>query len=163
MNSWAFSAGIGLLAVTIATIAFVAYRQRESAWLLRDAELAKSLRDLAGDDAVRLAAVDEFETTVYRRLFYSSVIGPRLRSLAWALLGAVLAGAGALALDSLDGVVAMVLWGAILAVAIVFALAALGFAGAAVFQAATTPRVTVSYSDPSDTAPADADVDSTEA
>ena len=150
MNSWAFSAGIGLFAMTVATIAFVAYRQRESASLLRDAELARSLRELADGDAVRLAAVDEFETNVYRRLFFSSVIGPRLRSVAWALLGAVLAGAGALALDNLDGIVAMVLWGVLLAVTVVFALAALGFAGAAAFQAATTPRVTVGYSEPAE-------------
>ncbi|MCF8588709.1 hypothetical protein L5G28_04405 [Gordonia sp. HY285] len=150
MNSWAFTAGIGIFAVTIATIAFVAYRQREAASLLREAELARSLRELADGDAVRLAAVDEFETTVYRRLFYSSVIGPRLRSVAWALLGAVLAGAGVLALDTFDGVVAMVMWGVLLAATVVFALAALGYAGAAIFHAATTPRVTVSYTEPSD-------------
>nr|WP_246372092.1 hypothetical protein [Gordonia humi] len=116
----------------------------------RDADLARTLRDLADGDAVRLAAVDEFESTVYRRLFYSSVIGPRLRSVAWALLGAVLAGAGALALDQLDGVVAMVLWGVLLAATVVFALAALGFAAAAAFQAATTPRVDLSDADTDD-------------
>lgn len=151
MNSWAFAAGIGLAAVTIATIAFVAYRQRESASLSRDVELARSLRDLADGDAARLAAVDEFEVAVYRRLFYSSVIGPRLRSFAWALLAAVLAGAGALALDKLDGVVAMVLWGVLLAATIVFAVAALGFAGMAALQAATTPRVTLDYDFEADT------------
>ncbi|GEE01489.1 hypothetical protein nbrc107696_19350 [Gordonia spumicola] len=110
--------------------------------MLRDAELARTLRDLASGDPVRLAAVDEFETGVYKRLFYSTEVGPKIRSAAWALLGAILAGFGALVLDSRDGVVAMIMWGVLLAVTIVFALGALTYVGLAVFAAATTPRVT---------------------
>lgn len=66
-----------LVAVTLALVAFVAYRRRESTALARDASLSRDLRDAAGDDAVRLAAVEEFETAIYRRLFYVSVVGPR--------------------------------------------------------------------------------------
>ncbi|WP_132992419.1 hypothetical protein [Gordonia zhaorongruii] len=146
MNNWVPVAYIGLIAATVATIAFVAYRQRESAALLRDAELAARLRSLADGDVVRLAAVEEFEVSVYRRLFYSSVVGPRVRSAAWALLGAVLAAAGVLALNDEDGITALVVWGVLLAVAVVFLAAALAFAGLAVFSAATTPRV--SFTEP---------------
>ena len=39
--------------------------------------------------------VEEYETTIYQRLFYASVIGP-VRAAAWALLGAALAAFGAL-------------------------------------------------------------------
>ena len=141
MNNWASATGLGLIAATAATIAFILYRQRESSALLRDTQLARELRELAGGDAVRLAAVEEFEVGVYKRLFYSGVVGPRVRSAAWALLGAVLAGTGALILDHLDGLVAMILWGLLLALVVVFAVAALVFAGLAVYAAATTPRV----------------------
>ncbi|WP_240193977.1 MULTISPECIES: hypothetical protein [unclassified Gordonia (in: high G+C Gram-positive bacteria)] len=150
MNTWACATGIGLLATTFATIAFVVYRQRESAVLKRDAELALTLRDLAAGDPVRLAAVDEFETAVYKRLFYTAEVGPKVRSAAWGLLGAVLSGAGALALDSLDGVVPMIMWGVLLAVTVVFVFGALAFAALALYAAATTPRVTFVDADASD-------------
>ncbi|QRY64820.1 hypothetical protein JVX90_20200 [Gordonia sp. PDNC005] len=138
------------MATTFATIAFVVYRQRESAVLKRDAELALTLRDLAAGDPVRLAAVDEFETAVYKRLFYTAEVGPKVRSAAWGLLGAVLSGAGALALDSLDGVVPMIMWGVLLAVTVVFVFGALAFAALALYAAATTPRVTFVDADASD-------------
>ncbi len=150
MNTWACAIGFGLFATTLATIAFVAYRQRESAGLTRDAELARTLRELAGDDAARLAAVDEFEVSVYKRLFYVSEIGPKVRSAAWALLATVLAGFGALVLDTRDGVVPMIMWGVLLAATVVFALGAIAYAALAVYGAATTPRVTFADLDTSD-------------
>ncbi|MFT4088737.1 MAG: hypothetical protein QM658_16605 [Gordonia sp. (in: high G+C Gram-positive bacteria)] len=141
MNDWGVFAGLGLIAATIAAVAYVRYRQHESSTLRHDAELATSLRELADGDAVRLAAVAEFETVVYQRLFYSSVVGPRMRSAVWALLGAVLSVSAALVLDSFDNSVSVIAWGSALVVAGLFTVAAVVFIAMAALSAATTPRV----------------------
>lgn len=138
--------GLGLLAATVGVIAFVRYRQRETASLQRDVALARDLRDLAGDDEVRRASVDEFELAIYQRLFYTSVVGPRIRSAVWALLGAVLAMTAALAASAGDGVLYTVAQIAALVLAAVFTLAALIFAALALVHTATTPRVSFAES-----------------
>lgn len=148
MNDWGFVFGLGLIAATIATIAYVRYRQRESASLRSDAELARGLRDLAGADPVRLAAVEEFEVGVYKRLFYSGVIGPRARSAAWSALGAVLAVSGGLAVEGRDTALAAVTMIVLIALAVILAIAAVVFTALAVIAAATTPRVSFADSYP---------------
>ncbi|AUH67718.1 MULTISPECIES: hypothetical protein [Gordonia] len=150
MNNWAIVAAAAVLAATIATIAFVRYRQNETAVLKRDAELAASLRELAGTDAVRLAAVEEFETAVYERLFFSRAIGPRIRSAVWALLGGVLAASAVLLLDGIDSAVGVVAWAAAIVFAIGFTLAAVVYAAVAGYSALTTPRVSFADSYESD-------------
>ncbi|WP_245549770.1 hypothetical protein [Gordonia effusa] len=141
MNLWTLSMGLGLIAATVAIIAFVRYRAQESTRLLADLGLSERLRTVAGADAVRLAAVDEFETGVYRRLFYAGVVGPRVRSAAWSLLGLILAVAAALAIGPLDGgsaTAAYVLAGIF---AVGFGVAAAVNAGLAIYHTAATPRV----------------------
>lgn len=141
MNHWALSMGLGIIAATVGVIGFVRYRAGESARLRVDLGLSQELRDAAGADPVRLAAVDEFETGVYRRLFYVGVIGPRVRSAAWCLLGLVLALAAAFAVSPLDGGLAMA--GYVLAAifAVGFGIGALVHAGLAAYHALATPRV----------------------
>ncbi|MEE3851604.1 hypothetical protein VZC37_14765 [Gordonia sp. LSe1-13] len=146
MDSWAVVVGLGLLAAAIAVIAFVRYRQGETATLQRDAALARELRELAGGDEVRLASVDEFELAIYQRLFYASVVGPRIRSAAWALLGVTLSVAAAVAAAAGDGVLHTVVQIAALVVAAIFALATLTYVGMAIVHAATTPRVSFAES-----------------
>ncbi|MFW0789473.1 hypothetical protein [Gordonia sp. CPCC 205333] len=141
MNLWAFSMGLGLIAATVAIIAFVRYRARESARLLADLELSAQLRTVAGADAVRLAAVDEFETGVYRRLFYAGVVGPRVRGAAWSLLGLILAVAAALAVSPLDGGLATIAYVLTGIFAVGFGIAAAVNAGLAIYHTAATPRV----------------------
>lgn len=141
MDNWANLAGLGLLAAALATVAYVRYRQREWSSLLREVELARGLRDLADGDAVKLACVDEFEVTVYQRLFYESAVGPRLRSAAWALMATLLAAVAALLFDGVDGVAADVFWIVSLIVAFLFGMAVLVYLVLAVYSAATTPRV----------------------
>lgn len=141
MNNWAIVAAVAVLAVTIATIGYVRYRQNETSTLRRDADLAVVLRELAGTDAVRLAAVDEFETAVYERLFYTRAIGPRARAAAWALLAAVLSTAGVLLLDGNGSTASVVAWAAAIAAAIAFGMAAVVYVVLAVYAALTTPRV----------------------
>ena len=131
VDYWGVMVGLGLVATALGVIGFVRYRERESTSLQRQTQLARELRDLAGGDEVRLAAVDEFSLTIYQRLFYVSVVAPWIRSAAWALLGAALAGAGALATGPLAGV---------------FAVAALVYVGIALYHSATTPRVSFSDS-----------------
>ncbi|GAC58164.1 hypothetical protein GOHSU_31_00250 [Gordonia hirsuta DSM 44140 = NBRC 16056] len=154
MDNWGILAGLGLLAAAVATIAYVRYRQRESAAMMRQVDLARGLRDLAGADPVRLACVDEFETGLYQRLFYVSAVGPRMRSAAWALLVTLLAAAAALIFDAADGVAADVFWGVSLLVAALFGIATIVYLALAGFAAATTPRVsfTDSYQATSDDA-----------
>lgn len=146
MNNWAVLAGFGLIAAAVATIAYVRYRQRESAAMLREVELARGLRDLASGDAVRLACVDEFEIGLYQRLFYVSAIGPRLRSAAWALLATTLSATAVLLFDAVDGVAADVFWGVALILAAGFGIATVVYLVLAVLAAATTPRVSISES-----------------
>ena len=144
-------AGIGLLAVVVAGVAFVRYRDRETEQLRRGASLAGELRALAAGDAVRLAAVEEYETSLYQRLFYVSTVSPRVRSAVWCLLAAVLSAAGALATRG-DGLALTIVHWAALFLAVVFVLATLFFAGLAAFHAATTPRVSFAESYASDSA-----------
>lgn len=146
MNNWAIVAAVGALAVTIATIAYVRYRQNETSTLKRDADLAVALRALADTDPVRLAAVDEFETAVYERLFYARTIGPRARAAAWALLGAVLSAGGMLLLDGNSSSVGVAVWAAAIALTIGFGLAAIVFVVLSWYAALTTPRVSFSES-----------------
>ena len=146
MNNWANLAGLGLLAAALATVAYVRYRQREWSSLLREVELARGLRDLADGDAVKLACVDEFEVTVYQRLFYESAVGPRLRSAAWALMATLFAAVAALLFDGVDGVAADVFWIVSLIVAFLFGMAVLVYLVLAVYSAATTPRVSFAAS-----------------
>ena len=152
MNNWAVLAGLGLLSAAIATIAYVRYRQHESAGLLRDVELARGLRELANDDPVRLACVDEFEVGLYQRLFYVSAVGPRLRSAFWALLAALLSVTAALIFQAVDGMVADVFWTVSLILTACFGIAMIVYLALAVFAAATTPRVSIadSYADADD-------------
>ncbi|WP_420841428.1 histidine kinase [Gordonia polyisoprenivorans] len=145
MEYWGVMAGIGLLAVVVAGVAFVRYRDRETEQLRRGASLAGELRALAAGDAVRLAAVEEYETSLYQRLFYVSTVSPRVRSAVWCLLAAVLSAAGALATRG-DGLALTIVHWAALFLAVVFALATLFFAGLAAFHAATTPRVSFAES-----------------
>lgn len=146
VDYWGVMVGLGLVATALGVIGFVRYRERESTSLQRQTQLARELRDLAGGDEVRLAAVDEFSLTIYQRLFYVSVVAPWIRSAAWALLGAALAGAGALATGPLDGVFATVAHIAAILVSAVFAVAALVYVGIALYHSATTPRVSFSDS-----------------
>ncbi|ALG83488.1 hypothetical protein [Gordonia phthalatica] len=141
MSNWAIVAAVAVLAVTIATIGYVRYRQNETSTLRNDADLAVRLRELAGKDAVRLAAVDEFETAVYERLFYTRAIGPRVRAAAWALLAAVLSTAGVLLLDGNTSTASVVAWAAAVVLAIAFGVAAVVFVVLAVYATLTTPRV----------------------
>ncbi|MFT4126065.1 MAG: histidine kinase [Gordonia sp. (in: high G+C Gram-positive bacteria)] len=150
--------GLGLIAAVAAGAVFVRYRERETHQLRAGAELARELRALAGDDAVRLAAVDEYETTLYQRLFSVSVVAPRVRSAVWSLLGAVLAAGGVLATRG-DGILLESLRYAALVLALVFGLSALYFAGLAAVHSLTTPRVSFAES----YAAAGADVPVTEA
>jgi len=138
--------GLGLLATTIGVVAYVGYRQRETRSLRRDVELARSLRELAGTDDVRLAAVEEFEVGIYQRLFYASVIGPRARSAAWALLGCVLSVAGVLVTGRFPGVVGTSAHIAVGILAVVFGVVTVVFVVMALYHAATTPRVSFAES-----------------
>lgn len=138
-----------MIAAAVAVVAYVRYRDRETTTLGAGTELARELRSLAAGDPVRIAAVEEYETTIYQRLFYAAVIGPRVRAAAWALLGAALAAFGALVTDPVDGALGTVVTISFIVVAVVFALSALVLAGIAAYQAATTPRVSFaeSYAD----------------
>ncbi|MFT3660374.1 MAG: hypothetical protein QM809_02945 [Gordonia sp. (in: high G+C Gram-positive bacteria)] len=157
MNDWGILAGLGLLSSAATTVAYVRYRRHESSSLLKDVELARGLRELAAGDPVRLASVDEFEVGVYRRLFYVSAVGPRLRSAAWALLAALLAAVGTLLFERADGTTADVFWIVALLAAVCFGLAALVFLALAAFTAATTPRVSFAESSAGDDDAADTD------
>lgn len=147
--NWALTLGLGLIAAAIAVVAFVRYRDRETDTLRRDVTLARELRDIAGDDAVRLAAVEEFELAIYQRLFYASTVGPRIRSAAWALLGTALSVVAVLATDVGDGVTWTIVHVCATVLAVVFGLATVVFASLAIYHTATTPRVSFrdSYTD----------------
>lgn len=141
MDKWGAVVGLGLIAVTFGVIAYVRYRGRETGRLRGDVTLARELRAIAGDDAVRLAAVDEFELAIYQRLFYASVVAPRIRSAAWALLGAVFAVVAVLFTASGGGLTYTAVHIAALVLAAVFGLATVVFAALAAYHSATTPRV----------------------
>lgn len=138
--------GLGLLAAAIGVIAFVRYRERETASLQRDVTVARELRELAAGDYVRIAAVDEFELAIYQRLFYASVVGPRVRSAAWSLLGTTLALTAALVTADVGGILGTVVHIVAVVVGAVFGVSTLFFTGLAVFHSATTPRVSFAES-----------------
>ena len=140
--------GLGLVAATVATIAYVRTREREADRLARAAGLARELRELADGDPVRLAAVEEYEVTLYQRLFYSSIVTPRLRGAAWALLAAVLSAVGAVAARG-DGVVLGAVHIGAVVLAVLFGIAAVVYGVLALVHVATTPRVSFceSYDD----------------
>ena len=142
--------GLGLVAATVATIAYVRTREREADRLARAAGLARELRELADGDPVRLAAVEEYEVTLYQRLFYSSIVTPRLRGAAWALLAAVLSAVGAVASRG-DGVVLGAVHIGAVVLAVLFGIAAIVYGVLALVHVATTPRV--SFSESYDDAP----------
>ncbi|MGV9711391.1 hypothetical protein ACWDTI_12085 [Gordonia sp. NPDC003424] len=146
MDTWGAVVGLGLIAVTVGVIAFVRYRERETRKLQGDVALALELRSLAGDDAVRLAAVDEFELAIYQRLFFASVVAPRIRSAAWSLLGTVFAVVAVLVTASGGGLTFDVVHIAALALAVIFGLATLVFTVLALYNSATTPRVSFAES-----------------
>ncbi|NNG98814.1 hypothetical protein [Gordonia araii] len=152
MNNANVALPLLLIAVTVAVLAFVAYRRRESKALLRDAALARDLREAAGADAVRLAAVDEFETTIYQRLFYASVVGPKVRSAAFSLLGLLLSLGLAVLLAPSDGLTATTAKTVAAVLVVVFGIATVVFAGWAVYHLVSTPRVSFveSYDDDED-------------
>ena len=95
--SWgAVGVGIFLIAVVVGIGGYVWYGQSEAVRLGTDVDLARTLRTVVGGDLVRVAAIEEFESAIFERLFYVSTVGPRARGAAWALLGTVLAAFGAL-------------------------------------------------------------------
>jgi hypothetical protein len=152
--SWgAVGVGIFLLAVVVGIGGYVRYRQSEAVRLDRDVDLAVKLRSVAGTDPVRAAAVDEFETAIYERLFYASTVGPRARGAAWALLGAVLAAFGSLWVGDGDAVIADVVHYGLAAVAIGFALTFLVFLGLTIYAATSMPRI--SFADSYEAEPAE--------
>ena len=145
--SWgAVGVGIFLIAVVLGVGLYVRYRQNEAVRLNRDVDLAVKLRTVAGQDPVRAAAIDEFETAIYERLFYASTVGPRARGTAWALLGAVLAAFGALWVRDGGGIVDDVVHYGLAAVAAGFALTFLVFLGLTLYAATSMPRISFAES-----------------
>ncbi|NDK89590.1 hypothetical protein GYA93_08370 [Gordonia desulfuricans] len=144
MDSGYALASVGFV-VVVGVVAYAYLVGRDTHRLRQGAVLARDLREIARDDAVRLAAVDEFETTLYQRLFFASTVSPRLRSAAWALMATVIGAIGALVTRG-DGVVLTVVHGVALVLAVLFGLAALFFVVMAAFHAATTPRVSFAES-----------------
>lgn len=141
MDNTGLMVGLGLIAATLGVIAYVRYRAQETARLHRGTQLARELRELAADDPVRLAAVDEYEVTLYQRLFYTAAVAPKVRGAAWALLAAVLAAFGALVTSGLGNTNADLVAIGCLVVTVVFAISAIVLAVLAGYTAATTPRV----------------------
>ncbi len=140
---------VGIVAVVVAIVGYVGYRRQEGTRLDREAVLAGRLRDLAGDDPVRLAAVDEFETRIYQRLFTVSTVGPRATATAWASLGTVLSTVGLLAAQPVDGALYDVVFYLLVAFAAIFAVAFLVLLALTVYAATSLPRISFedSYAD----------------
>ncbi len=149
---------VGIAATVVAIIGYVRYRQREGFRLDQQAALAGRLRDLAGDDLVRLAAVDEFETRIYQQLFGVSTVGPRATATAWAMLATVLAAAGTLAAKSGDGAAYEITFYLLLVLAVISGITFLVLLALAVHAATSLPRISFddSYTEVPDslTAPA---------
>lgn len=137
---------VGIVATVVAIVGYVGYRRQEGSRLDREAALASRLRDLAGGDPVRLAAVDEFETRIYQRLFGVSTVSPRVTAAAWAFLGAVLSTVGLLAAEPVDGALYEVVFYLLVAFAVIFAIAFLVLLVLAVYAATSLPRI--SFEDP---------------
>jgi hypothetical protein len=134
-------AGIFVFALVIGVGLYVRYRQQETTRLDRDVDLAGKLRAVAADDPVRGAAVDEFETAIYERLFYVSTVGPRARGAAWALLGAVSSAFGSLWVDDGSAIVQKSVHYGFAALAIGFALTFLVFLALTIYAATSLPRI----------------------
>ncbi|MGJ0119009.1 hypothetical protein ACQ7HM_07375 [Williamsia sp. MIQD14] len=134
-------AAFGLVAAIGVVIAYAHHRRREGDHLGRDAALAASLRTLADGDPVRLAAVDEFETTIYRRLFAASTTAPRLVATAWSAGGLVLALAAALVTEPGSGALVDVAYYLALAAAVGFGVALIVHAVRAALAATVVPRI----------------------
>lgn len=150
-TSWAaVGVGIFVLAVVIGVGLYVWYRQTESQRLDKDVDLAVKLRTVAGDDPVRAAAVDEFETAIYERLFYVSTVGPRARGAAWALLGTVLSAFASLWVSG-DGVIERSVHYGFAAVAAGFVLTFVVFLALTVYAATALPRISFADSYEPDT------------
>jgi len=144
--------GIFVLAVVVGVGLYVRYRQTEAQRLEKDVDLAVKLRSVAGDDPVRAAAVDEFETAIYERLFYVSTVGPRARGAAWALLGTVLSAFASLWVSG-DGVIERVVHYGFAVVAAGFVLTFVVFLALTVYAATTLPRI--SFADSYDAEPSE--------
>ena len=143
---------VGILATVVAILGYVGHRRQEGSRLDREAELASRLRDLAGGDPVRLAAVDEFETRIYERLFGVSTVSPRVIAAAWALLGTVLSVVGLLAAEPVDGALYDAVFYLLVAGALIFGIAFLVLLALALYAATSLPRISFedSYADESD-------------
>ena len=151
-TSWAaVGVGIFVLAVVIGVGLYVRYRQTEAQRLDKDVDLAMKLRTVAGDDPVRAAAVDEFETAIYERLFYVSAVGPRARGTAWALLGTVLSSFASLWVSG-EGIVERAVHYGFAAVAAGFALTFVVFLALTIYAATTMPRISFADSYETETA-----------
>ncbi|WP_328856484.1 hypothetical protein OG579_14380 [Williamsia herbipolensis] len=154
-------AAFGLVAAIAAVIAYAHHRRREGDHLGRDAALAASLRALADGDPVRLAAVDEFETTIYRRLFAASTTAPRLVATAWSLGGLVLSLAAALVTEPGSGALVDVAFYLALAAAVGFGVAVIVHAVRAVLAATVIPRI--AFDDIVEPTPVNTDATNTDA
>ncbi|WP_229704953.1 hypothetical protein [Williamsia phyllosphaerae] len=132
---------VGIAATVVAIVGYIGYRRQEGARLDREAALASRLRELAGGDPVRLAAVDEFETRIYQRLFGVSTVSPRVTAAAWAFLGAVLSTVGLLATKPLEGALYDAVFYLLIAFAVIFAIAFLVLLVLAVYAATSLPRI----------------------
>lgn len=129
------------IGVVLAVVAYVGHRRREGTRLDREAALAGRLRELAGGDPVRLAAVDEFETRIYQRLFGVSTIGPRATATAWAFLATVLSVVGALSVQSGSGLLRDVVYYVLLALTVVSAIVTAVLLTYALHAAISLPRI----------------------
>lgn len=140
-TSWAaVGVGILLLAAVVAVGLYVRYRQSESTRLDQDVALAAKLRAVAAGDPVRSAAVDEFETAIYERLFYVSAVRPRATGAAWALLGAVLSAFSAVWVSG-DAILERVVHYGFAVLAVGFAFAFVVFLALTVYAATVMPRI----------------------
>ncbi|MBJ7291769.1 MAG: hypothetical protein JHC79_22920 [Williamsia sp.] len=148
---------VGIVATVVAIVGYVGYRRQEGARLDREAALASRLRELAGGDPVRLAAVDEFETRIYQRLFGVSTVSPRVTAAAWAFLGTVLSTVGLLAAEPVDGVLYDVVFYLLVAFAVIFGIAFLVLLVLAMYAATSLPRISFedSYAEEPDSASTD--------
>lgn len=136
---------VSVLAIVavVAVVFYVRYRSRESLRLHRDAKLAAAMKDAARNDPVRLAAVSEYETRNYERLFYVANVGPRARSAAWSLLGLAVTIGVLLTVGSPSGgsVANSVIFWLVVALSVVFGVALLVFTALAIQAAVSLPRI----------------------
>jgi hypothetical protein len=152
---------VSVLAIValVAVVVYVRYRNRETLRLQRDAELAATMKAAAADDPVRLAAVNEYETRNYERLFYAANVGPRARSAAWSLLGLAVSIGVLLTVSSPSGgsVAESVIFWIVAVLGAVFGVALLVFTALAIQAAVSLPRISFAeaYEDDVETSSAD--------